>query len=66
MYVAKIEGKSVRVVDAKTGGTKRTFSCAGYKGATAVDVSGDLVSVTCGDGKVRVWDIKTGGLKRVI
>lgn len=25
-----------------------------------------LRAVTCGDGKVRVWDIKTGGLKRVI
>jgi WD40 repeat protein len=66
MFVAKIEGSTVKVFDAKSGALKRTIICSGYKGAKSADVSGDMVSVSCGDGKVRVYDLKTGALKRTL
>lgn len=66
MFVAKVEGQNVKIVDVKTGSVKRSISCSGYKGAKSADVSGDLASITCGDGKVRVYDINTGSLKRTI
>ncbi len=66
MFVAKIDGTTVKIVDAKNGSQKRTICCSGFKGAKSTDISGDLLSITCGDGKVRVYDINNGALKRTI
>ncbi|MCZ8093066.1 MAG: hypothetical protein O9331_06195 [Acidovorax sp.] len=65
-YAAKIEGTNVKIVEIRTNSTKRTFGCAGYRGAKSVNITGDLAAVTCGDGKVRVYDIRTGSLKRTL
>ena len=59
-YAAKIEGTNVKIVEIRTNSTKRTFGCASYKGAKSVNITGDLATVTCGEGKVRVYDIRTG------
>ena len=64
MFAAKVEGQNVKLFDVKTGGLKRTIGCSGFKGAKSADVDGDLVSISCGDGKVRVFNINTGGLIR--
>lgn len=66
MFAAKIVGDWVKIVDIKTGFEKRGISCLNYKGARSADVNGGLVSISCGDGKVRVFDIATGFLKRTI
>ena len=56
----------MKIVEIRTNSTKRTFGCASYKGAKSVNITGDLAAVTCGDGKVRVYDIRTGSLKRTL
>jgi len=66
MFAAKVQGQQVHVFNAKTGGFKRTISCAGCKGVKYVSVNGDFVSITTEDGKVRVYDINTGALKRIM
>jgi WD40 repeat protein len=64
MYVAKISGNNVKIYDVKTSAQKRMIACSSYGGAKSAVIEGDLVSVSCGDGKVRVYDITTGAQRR--
>jgi tricorn protease-like protein len=66
MFAAKVQGQQVHVYNVKTGGMKRAISCAGFKGVKYASVNGDFVSITGEDGKVRVFDINTGSLKRTL
>jgi WD40 repeat protein len=66
MFTAKVQGHQVHVYNVNTGGAKRVISCGDYKGIKYVSVNGDFVSITGGDGKVRVFDINTGTLKRIL
>ena len=50
--------------DIRTGSLKRTFGCGGYKGAVSAQITGEQVAVTCWDGRVRVFDIRTGSTPR--
>ena len=43
-----------------------TIGCSSDKGAVSANVTGAQVAVTCGDGRVRVYDIRTGSLKRTL
>ena len=63
MYVAKIEGNNVKIYDAKTRAIKRSIHIA--EGAVATEISGDMISITTKKGRVRVYDLKTGALKRI-
>lgn len=64
MYAAKIEHNAVNVHDIRTGSLKRTYGCGGYKGAVSAQITGEQVAVTCWDGRVRVFDIRTGSTPR--
>lgn len=66
MYTAKIEGSAVKLFDASTGSLTRTIACSSYNGAIAVNLAGDKVAVTCGDGQVRLYDIRTGSLELTV
>lgn len=64
MYVAKIEGATVKFYDSHSGALRKTFSCASYKGAKSVNIEDDLAAIVCGDGKTRLFDVHTGTVKR--
>lgn len=66
MYVAKINKKLVELYDAETGALKRIINCAIWDGVIKADTEGNLVSILCGDKRIRVYDIKTGMLKTTI
>ena len=61
-YAVKVQGGAARVVDIKTGGTKRTVS----GGIVSAQILGDMVQVTDKNGRVRVIDIKTGAVTKVV
>lgn len=61
MLVAKIQGKAVTVHESGTNAFVQRIDQAAHKGATSAQIQGDEIAITCGDGKVRVYHIKTGG-----
>lgn len=63
---AKIDGKVVKFFHTNTGAVQKTFNCAAYKGALSVNIAGEIATITCGDGKARVFDIHTGTVKRTV
>lgn len=65
MYIAKIEKGNVKLVDAKSGALKRSIMCSVYKGAQNAVMLGDDVTITCGDGRTRIFTLN-GALKRVL
>ena len=64
MFVAKVSGSNVNVFNVKTSAQVRTIACSSFKGVVSAMIEGDMVSVSCGDGRVRVYDIKTGAQRR--
>jgi len=66
MYVAQIRGKNVEFYEAETRFLKRVISVAIYGGPVSADVQGDMASITCGDRRTYIYDIKTGFLKNMI
>jgi hypothetical protein len=64
MYVATISGTNVKVFDVNTSAQVRMVGCASYKGAYSAVVEGGMLVISCGDGKVRVFDIKSGAQRR--
>lgn len=66
MFVAKIEGSSVKLIDGATGVCKRIFNCTNFKGAKSAEITGDRVAIAGGDGKTRIYDVNNGVLKRTI
>ncbi len=58
MYVAKIVGMYVKLLEPDTGLERRSILCG--KNIQAAVVQGDIVVVTCGDRKIRTYDARTG------
>jgi len=66
LYVIKIQKKALEIYDAETGALKRVINCAIFDGIVKADTEGNLVSIVCGDKRIRVYDINTGFLKTTI
>ena len=58
-YIAKVRNARCDLYDAKTRAFKGSF---GTRVVNAV-VQGDVVAVTCEDGRVRIYDSKTRAFK---
>ncbi len=66
MLIPKLTGSTVQIIDSDTRALRRTISLVSYKGATHAEIRGEEIAITCGDRKIRVFNIKTGGLKSTI
>jgi len=66
MLVAKIAGSRVELYESQSRALKRVISVSAYKGATHAEIRGDEIAVTCGDGRVRIFNVQTAALKSVI
>ena len=66
MYIAKIRGKTVEFYEAETRFLKKVISVPIYGGPVSADVQGDMASITCGDRRTYIYEIKTGFLKNII
>ena len=64
MLIAKIDGSRVKIIDGKTGVVKRIINCSAYKGPKSTEIHEDQIAIACGDGKTRLFDLKSGILKR--
>ena len=65
-YIAIMTKSSVKVHRVSDGSVVRSIDMNPYKGPKAVNVSGDVLCVTCGDGRGRVYSISSGTLQRVV
>jgi hypothetical protein len=66
MFKAKVSGTGIIIINSRTGKTAITIDCSRYGGAKSVDVRKDSIAVLCKDARTRIFDIKSGALKRTI
>lgn len=66
MLIPKIAGNKVEIIDSNTRAILRVIMVNTYKGATHAEIRGEEIAITCGDGRIRVFAVKTGALKSVI
>ena len=66
MYVAKVQGATVKVFDVKSSALKRTIICSAFGGVKSAQVEGTTVVISCGNGSARIYDILSGALKRTL
>jgi hypothetical protein len=68
MLHAKVSEMGIIIIDTKTGRVVNTIDCARYRGAKQgiIIIDNRDIRVACKDGRTRIFDARTGGLKRTI